>query len=274
MSQLIRNAETEADPVWKSIRNATRRAVDQEAVLASFLHATILKHDTLEAALSFHLAQKLDSLTMPALLMREVIEEALAADPNIGKAIRCDLQAVHERDSACPDCAAPFLFFKGFHALQAYRVAHWLWGEQREELALFMQNRISSEFGVDIHPAARLGCGIMLDHATGVVIGETAVVADRVSLMQSVTLGGTGKESGDRHPKVESGVLISAGAKVLGNIRVGEGAQVGAGSVVLRDVPPHTVVSGVPAVEIGKASVSQPALAMDHGLCCKDVDQE
>jgi len=267
------NEQHSADPVWEAIRSSTARAVELEPVLASFLHATILKHDSLEAALSFHLAQKLDSLTMPALLMREVIEEALAADDCIGRAIRRDLLAVHERDSACTDCATAFLFFKGFHAIESFRVAHWLWREQRQDLALFLQNRISSEFAVDIHPAARIGCGIMLDHATGVVIGETAVVADDVSLMQSVTLGGTGKESGDRHPKVGSGVLISAGAKVLGNIRIGEGAMVAAGSVVLKDVPPHTLVSGVPALVIGEPSVAQPALAMDHALCCKGEQQ-
>ncbi|MFM7273433.1 MAG: serine O-acetyltransferase, partial [Gammaproteobacteria bacterium] len=186
------------DAVWESIRASSTREAAAEPVLASFLHATILNHATLEAALSFHLAQKLDSPTAPALLAREVIEEAFAADPGIGEAIRRDLRAVQSRDSACPEHATAFLFFKGFHALESYRIAHWLWGEGRRALALFLQNRISCEFGVDIHPAARIGCGILLDHATGVVIGETAVVGDDVSIMQSVTLGGTGKESGDR----------------------------------------------------------------------------
>lgn len=252
------------DPLWQSIREETAAEASHEPILASFLHATILNHDTLEAALSFHLANKLDSPTASALLLREVIEEALESDPEIGKAIRCDIRAVRERDSACKGCSVPFLYFKGFHALQAYRVAHWLWSQGRRSLALFFQNRISGEFGVDIHPAARIGHGVMLDHATGVVIGETATVGNNVSIMQSVTLGGTGKESGDRHPKVADGVLISAGAKILGNITIGEGALVGAGSVVLKDVPPHTVVAGVPAKIICRASCDQPALTMNH----------
>lgn len=252
------------DPLWQSIREETACEASREPILASFLHATILNHDTLEAALSFHLANKLDSPTASALLLREVIEEALRSDADIGRAIRADIRAVRERDSACKGCSVPFLYFKGFHALQAYRIAHWLWQQGRQSLALFFQNRISGEFGVDIHPAARIGHGVMLDHATGVVIGETAVVGNNVSIMQSVTLGGTGKESGDRHPKVGDGVLISAGAKILGNIRIGDGAKVGAGSVVLKEVPPHTVVAGVPAKIVCRADCDQPALTMDH----------
>jgi serine O-acetyltransferase len=252
------------DPLWQAIRIETEEEIRREPVLASFLHATILNHDTLEAALSFHLAHKLDSATASALLVREVIEQALHSEPSIGDAIRCDIRAVRERDSACPGYSVPFLYFKGFHALQSYRIAHWLWQQGRQSLALFFQNRISSEFGVDIHPAARIGCGIMLDHATGVVIGETAVVGDNVSIMQSVTLGGTGKEHGDRHPKVGNGVLLSAGAKILGNIRIGDCAQVAAGSVVLKDVPPHTIVAGVPAKVVGTPTCAQPALEMNH----------
>ena len=256
----------EQDDVWRSIRASAAREAAAEPVLASFLHATILNHETLESALSFHLAQKLDSPAAPALLVREVIEEAFASDAGIGAAIRCDLRAVHARDSACPEYAVAFLFFKGFHALQSWRIAHWLWTEGREALALFLQNRISCEFDVDIHPAARIGCGILLDHATGVVIGETAVVGDDVSIMQAVTLGGTGKESGDRHPKVGSGVLVGAGAEILGNIRIGDGAKVSAGSVVLNDVPPHTTVAGVPARVVGKPCTESPALDMNHSL--------
>lgn len=259
-----------ADPLWQTIREETAAEAAREPVLASFLHATILNHDTLEAALSFHLAHKLDSPTASALLVREVIEQALAADPEIGAAIRCDLRAVRERDSACRAFSEPFLFYKGFHALESYRVAHWLWRQGRESLALFFQNRISGEFGVDIHPAARIGRGVMLDHATAVVIGETAVVGNNVSIMQSVTLGGTGKESGDRHPKIGNGVLIGAGAAILGNIHVGDGAQVCAGSVVLKEVPPHTCVAGVPAKVVGKPSCDQPALEMDQRVECHD----
>lgn len=256
------------DPVWQEIRARTRCQAEAEPILASYLHATILNHDTLEAALSFHLANKLDSPTAPAMLIREVITEALEDSREIGDAVRADLQAVAERDSACCSLATPFLFFKGFHALQAYRVAHWLWQQQRQALALFLQNRISVVFGVDIHPAARIGKGIMLDHATGTVIGETAVVEDNVSIMQAVTLGGTGKESGDRHPKVRKGVLISAGAKILGNIEIGEGAKVGAGSVVLKPVAAHTTVTGVPAKVVGRPKSDQPALDMNHEITC------
>lgn len=256
------------DSIWHTIRSETAEEVKHEPVLASFLHATILNHDSLETALSFHLANKLDSPTASALLVREVIENAMAADPSIGEAMRADIAAVKQRDSACETLSIPFLYFKGFHALQSYRIAHWLWKQGRESLALFFQNRISCEFGVDIHPAARIGKGLMLDHATGVVIGETAVVGNNVSIMQSVTLGGTGKEHGDRHPKISDGVLIGAGAKILGNIRVGQGAQIAAGSVVLKDVDPHTTVAGVPAKVVGRPDCDQPALEMNHRVCC------
>jgi serine O-acetyltransferase len=254
-----------ADTLWESIRLQTRKQAESEPVLASFLYATILNHATLESALSFHLANKLDSPALPAMAVREVIEQALADDPGISVALRADLQAVNERDSACCSLVTPLLFFKGFHALQAYRIAHWLWLQGRTSLALFLQNRISSVFAVDIHPAAKIGKGIMFDHATGIVIGETAVVEDNVSIMQSVTLGGTGKEAGDRHPKVRQGVLISAGAKILGNIEIGECAKVGAGSVVLKSVPPRTTVAGVPARVVGD-SCAQPSRAMNHQL--------
>jgi len=177
---------------------------------------------------------------------------------------------VEERDSACTTLAVPFLYFKGFHALQTHRIAHWLWQQGRHSLALFFQNRMSVVFGVDIHPAAQLGYGLMLDHATGLVIGETTVIGNNVSILQSVTLGGTGKEGGDRHPKVGDGVLISAGAKILGNICIGEGAKVGAGSVVLHAVPPHTTVAGVPAKVVGTPNTDQPALDMNHEFNCEE----
>ncbi len=264
-------ASGQTDEIWETIRRETQAEASQEPILASFLHATILNHDTLEAALSFHLANKLDSPTASAMLLREVIEEAFKKDPQIGSAIRSDILAVQQRDSACRNLSTSFLYFKGFHALQSYRVAHWLWSHQRQALALFFQNRISVVFAVDIHPAAKLGKGILIDHATGVVIGETSVVKDNVSIMQSVTLGGTGKEHGDRHPKVDEGVLISAGAKILGNIHIGQGAKIGAGSVVLHEVPAHTTVAGVPAKIIGKPTADQPALEMNHQICC-DID--
>lgn len=254
------------DPIWESIRRDALEQTNGEPVLASFLYATILNHSTLEAALGYHLANKLDSPAMPAMLVREVIELALASDPRIGQAARADLRAVHERDSACCSATTPFLYFKGFHALQAYRVTHWLWQQGRRSLALFLQNQISVAFAVDIHPAARIGEGIMFDHATGIVIGETAVVENDVSIMQSVTLGGTGKAGGDRHPKVRKGVLIGPGAKVLGNIEIGACATVGAGSVVLKPVPPRKVAAGVPAQVVGESRCAQPSRSMDHTI--------
>jgi serine O-acetyltransferase len=260
-----------ADPVWERILAETEVLVSKEPILASFLYATILNHSNLECALSFHLANKLDSATASSLLLREVIMQALNNDASIRESVRADLLAVEERDSACTQLCTPFLYFKGFHALQTHRIAHWLWNHERESLALFFQNRMSVEFAVDIHPAAQLGRGIMLDHATGVVIGETAVVGNNVSILQSVTLGGTGKDEGDRHPKICDGVLISAGAKILGNICVGEGAKIGAGSVVLEAVQPHTTVAGVPAKVVGRPSTDQPALDMDHDFCCDEA---
>ncbi|GAA6153768.1 serine O-acetyltransferase [Pseudoteredinibacter isoporae] len=260
------------DFVWESIRQETQQQAEKEPILASFLHATILNHESLECSLSYHLANKLESPEASALLIREVIHQALRADPTIGAAMRADIAAVKHRDSACNSLSIPFLYYKGFHALQAFRIANWLWRHERQALALFFQNRISVVFSVDIHPAATIGQGIMLDHATGIVIGETAVVEDNVSIMQAVTLGGTGKVSGDRHPKVRAGVLISAGAKIIGNIEIGEGAKVGAGSVVLKDVEPHTTVAGVPAKVVGCPDTQQPALNMDHQLNC-DLDK-
>lgn len=254
------------DTVWDTIREEAQRQAAAEPILASFFHASILNHQRLEDALSFHLANQLDSLAATAMQVREVLQLAFNSDPAIGVAIRADLIAINERDSACDNLSTAFLFFKGFHALQAHRVGHWLWTHQRREMALFLQNRISSVFAVDLHPAARIGKGIMLDHATGIVVGETAVVEDNVSIMQSVTLGGTGKESGDRHPKIRAGVMIGPGAKILGNIEVGEGAKVCAGSVVLKPVVAHSVVAGVPAKVVGTTTDSEPARQMDQTL--------
>lgn len=255
-----------SDPVWDRIREETRIAIADEPILASFMHATILHHDELECSLSFHLANQLDSPSVSSMMLREVFLKAFNTDNEIRCAIRDDLNAVLERDSACSEYHVPFLYFKGFHALQVHRVANWLWRQGRHSLALFLQSRMSQKFAVDIHPAARFGHGIMLDHGTGLVVGETAVVGNQVSILQSVTLGGTGKVDGDRHPKIGDGVLISTGAKILGNITVGEGAKVGAGSVVLRDVPAHTTVAGVPAKVVGNSGSESPALDMDHAI--------
>lgn len=211
--------------VWQTIVAEAREQAEQEPMLASFYHATIIKHDSLKAALSYILANRLNTASMPAMAVREVIEEAFAADPSISEAAACDICATVNRDPAVSMYSMPLLYLKGYHALQGYRVANWLWRQGRKALATYFQNQISVACQVDIHPAARIGRGIMLDHATGIVIGETAVVEDDVSILQDVTLGGTGKECGDRHPKIREGVMIGAGAKILGNIEVGEGAK-------------------------------------------------
>ncbi|REJ89854.1 MAG: serine O-acetyltransferase [Planctomycetota bacterium] len=254
------------DPIWQGIREEVQAEISREPILASFLHATILNHQRLEDALSFILAGKLQTLSLPDMLVRELIDRAFAASPQIGASIRQDLEAVRQRDPASHGYSEPFLYFKGFHALQSYRIGHWLWQQSRRSLAVHLQSRISEVFNVDIHPAARIGCGIMIDHGTSVVIGETAVVEDNVSMLHEVTLGGTGKELGQRHPKVRHGVLIGAGAKVLGNIEIGAGAKIGAGSVVLDDVPPHFTVAGVPAEVVGRSNVGEPALEMDQSF--------
>ena len=265
-------AKDTVDPIWSAMREQAEQLAESEPELASFAHATILKHERLEQALSYHLAKKIGGEDLSPMQVREIFEEALTTDPSIGEAVRADLSAVFQRDPACHSYAQAFLFFKGFHALQSYRVAHYLWTHGRKTMALFIQNRMSDLFAVDIHPAAKLGRGIMIDHATGVVIGETAVVGDDVSMLHGVTLGGTGKQDEDRHPKVGRGVLLSTGAKVLGNIEIGEYSRVGAGSVVLKPVPPHTTVAGVPARVIGKAGSSRPSQDMDHKLPEPDSD--
>lgn len=252
------------DPIWQALRAQAEELAASEPSLASLAHATILKHQRLEDALSYHLAKKVGGEDLSPMLAREIFEEALKADSEIGDAVRADLSAIFERDPACHSYAQAFLFFKGFHALECYRIAHWLWSEKREALAYFLQSRVSELFAVDIHPAAKVGRGIFMDHATGIVIGETAVVEDDVSMLHGVTLGGTGKEKGDRHPKIRRGVLLSVGAKVLGNIEVGEYSRVGAGSVVLHAVPAHCTVAGVPAKVIGCAGCDRPSQAMDQ----------
>ncbi|MEY2727506.1 MAG: Serine acetyltransferase [Planctomycetota bacterium] len=252
--------------LWLAIRSRAAERAAAEPMLASFLHSTILNHQRLEDAVSFHLAGKLASETLPAMQLREVMQQAMESDPAITESICADIVAVQERDPAVKCCLVPLLFLKGVHALSAWRVAAWLWKQGRELIAVYLQNRISEVFGVDIHPAARIGRGILMDHATSIVIGETAVIEDNVSLLHEVTLGGTGKSTGDRHPKVRRGVLIGAGAKILGNVEIGEGAKVGAGSVVLKNVPPHCTVAGVPAVIVGKPVTSTPALDMDHEI--------
>lgn len=254
------------DPVWERITEEARDAVAAEPLMGGLVHACILHHKTIEKALSYRVAAKLASNEMSMVILREIADEAYAKAPELVEAARADLVAVFERDPACHRLLQPILYFKGYQAMQAYRIGHWLWETGHEDLAYFFQMRISEIFGVDIHPAAKIGKGIMIDHAHSIVIGETAVVGDNVSMLHSVTLGGTGKEEEDRHPKIEDGVLIGAGAKVLGNIRVGHCSRIAAGSVVLSDVPPCKTVAGIPAKIVGEAGCEQPAISMNHML--------
>lgn len=252
------------DPIWTTLRHEAEAMAEREPALAGFVHGTILQHERLSQALSYLLAKKLGGDDLSPLAVRETFDDVIAADVGLGQAVRADLSAVFERDPACHSYVDAFLFYKGFHALQSHRIAHWLWNNGRRPMALFLQSRISQLFQVDIHPAAKIGRGIMLDHATGIVIGETAVVEDDVSIMQDVTLGGTGKESGDRHPKIRRGVLLSLGAKILGNIEIGEYSRVGAGSVVLKSVPPGCTAVGVPAKLVNCDCGQNPSQQMNH----------
>ncbi len=262
----------ETPPVWAALRNEAERAASQEPALASLLNATVLAHDELAHSLSYQLARKLGDGELRAMSVREIAEEAYASDPGIPAAVERDLRAVFERDAACKGYLQPFLFFKGFQALQTHRLAHWLWNEGRETLAFHLQSRMSELFQLDIHPAARFGAGIFLDHGTGIVVGETATVDDDVSMLHAVTLGGTGAVRGDRHPKIGRGVLLGAGAKVLGNIAVGDYAKVASGSVVLRPVPAGCTAAGVPARLVNCPSCAEPARSMDHTLAAEVYD--
>ena len=252
------------DPVWSDLREEAIRMAAAEPTLASFVHATVLNHERLEEALTYHLAQKLGNDDVGAMQVRQVFDQAFRDEPSIGDEVRADLSAIYDRDPAVNTFVEPFLFFKGFHALQSFRVTHWLWAKGRKALAFHFQSRISEVFGVDIHPAARIGRGVMIDHGTGVVIGETAVVEDDVSMLQGVTLGGTGKEAGDRHPKIRRGVMLGSGAKILGNIEIGAYSRVGAGSVVLKDEPERCTAVGVPAKVVGCAGCERPAQEMNQ----------
>ena len=264
-------AETKAklssvDPVWSRVCDEAVEAIKAEPLLGGLIHSSLLHHSSMERALAYRFSLKLASGEMSEQILREIADEAYAVDPDLAQAARADLMAVYERDPACHRFLQPILFFKGFQAVQAYRVGHWLWKAGRRDLAYFVQMRVSEVFGVDIHPAAVVGRGIMIDHAHSIVIGETAVVGDNVSMLHSVTLGGTGKEDGDRHPKIGNGVMIGAGAKVLGNIQVGYCSRIAAGSVVLTDVPHNTTVAGVPARVVGEAGCAQPSMTMDQLL--------
>jgi serine O-acetyltransferase len=255
-----------APPVWAALRNEAERATAEEPALGSLLNSVILTHRTLAGALSYQIARKLGDQELRAMTVREVVEQAYESDPGMVEAAEADLRATFERDPACKGYVQPFLFFKGFLAVQAHRVGHWLVEDGRETLAFYLQSRVSELFQVDINPRARLGQGLFLDHGTGIVIGETAVVGDDVSMLHGVTLGGTGAQRGDRHPKVGKGVLLGAGAKVLGNIEIGDYAKIASGSVVLRPVPSGCTAAGVPARLVNCPTCDEPARTMDHTL--------
>jgi serine O-acetyltransferase len=254
------------DPVWARIRREAEDVVRREPEFATFIYSTILHHDSLEGGIVYRLAERLDHAALSGELIRQAYADALKDMPSIGESFRADIAATVDRDPATRRLLEPVLYYKGFHAIQTHRLAHWLWGKGRRDFALYLQSRASAVFQCDIHPAARVGRGIFLDHATGLVVGETAVIEDDVSMLHDVTLGGTGKEDEDRHPKIRYGVMIGAGAKILGNIEVGHCARIAAGSVVLKPVPNNVTVAGVPAKVVGVAGCPEPARLMDQML--------
>jgi serine O-acetyltransferase len=258
------NPLDKVDPVWARIRREAEEVVRREPELATFIYSTVLHHDALEAAVVHRLSERLSHADVSGELIRQAYANALEDQPNIGDAFRADIVATVDRDPATERCIEPVLYYKGFHAIQTHRLTHWLWAKGRKDFAYYLQSRSSSVFQCDINPAARIGRGIFLDHATGLVVGETAVIEDNVSILHGVTLGGTGKEAGDRHPKIGRGVMIGAGATVLGNIEVGHCARIAAGSEVLNPVPHNTTVAGVPARVIGEAGCPEPARSMDQ----------
>jgi serine O-acetyltransferase len=252
------------DPIWTAIRIDAEEIVRAEPAMASLVYSTVLSQDGLENAMADRIAERIYHRDMSGEIIRQTFAEAYQSDPELGAALRADIAAVCDRDPACNRAIEPFLYFKGFHAIQTHRLAHWLWRKGRRDFAYYLQSRASAIFQVDINPAVQMGKGLFFDHATDIVIGETALIEDNVSILQGVTLGGTGKESGDRHPKVRHGVLIGAGAKILGNIEIGHCSRVAAGSVVLRAVPPNTTVAGVPAKVVGEAPCAEPSRMMDQ----------
>jgi serine O-acetyltransferase len=260
------------DPLFARIRTEAEEAAQREPELAPFLLTTILNHDAFDDAVVHRVAARLDHVDVPAALIRQTFAEYVGRDPALGEAFRADILAVADRDPACHRIMEPLLYFKGFHALQTHRLAHALLRGGRKDFALYLQSRASSVFQTDINPAAKIGKGIFLDHATGLVVGETCVIEDDVSILQGVTLGGTGKESGDRHPKIRRGVLIGAGAKILGNIEVGYCSRVAAGSVVLAPVPHNRTVAGVPARIVGEAGCAEPARTMNQIIAEKLIE--
>ncbi len=254
------------DPIWHALRNEAEAVAESDPVLATFMYSTILNAGSLEECVVYRICERLDHPDVQAVLLRQTFEEMQEDWPEWSEILRVDIQAVFDRDPAVTRYIEPVLHFKGFHAIQTHRLAHWLWNKGRKDMALYLQSRSSSVFQTDIAPAAPIGRGFFLDHATGLVVGATATIGDNVSILQAVTLGGTGKESGDRHPKIGDGVLIGAGAKVLGNIKVGCCSRIAAGSVVLKEVPEKSTVAGVPARVVGSAGCDEPSRSMNHIL--------
>ena len=273
-TNLAEARQSHVDPVWDMVRREAQEAADSDAALAVFLFSTILNHGSLESAVIHRISERLDHPDVPASLLRQTFQAMAEATPEWSKVLRIDMQAVFDRDPACERYIEPLLYFKGFHAIQTHRLAHWLWNSGRRDFALYLQGRVSSVFQVDIHPAVKMGQGIFFDHATGIVVGMTAVIEDDVSILQGVTLGGTGKETGDRHPKIRRGVLIGAGAEILGNIEVGSCSKVAAGSVVLKPVPKCVTVAGVPARIVGEAGCAEPSRSMDQLLSVAAMEVE
>lgn len=258
------SAIQKVDPVWSKIRDEAEQIVRSEPEIATFIYSSILHHDTLEAAVAHRVAERLDHADVSGELIRQAYADALEDTPQIGEAFRVDIVATFDRDPATDRFIEPVLYYKGFHAIQTHRLANWLWTKGRKDFAYYLQSRSSAAFQCDIHPAARIGRGIFLDHATGLVVGETAAIGNDVSILHDVTLGGTGKDHGDRHPKIADGVLIGAGAKIIGNIEIGRCARVAAGSVVLKTVPHNVTVAGVPAKIVGDSPCEEPSRTMDH----------
>lgn len=270
----INQADVNQNNLWQTLCNETRQAIAAEPLMADYYQRLILNQDSFTSVLSHSLAMLLATPQVDAQALSELFNEVMAQDEAIADKAVQDISAHVERDPACDQYLTPLLYFKGFQALQVYRIAHRLWLNGRSTMAFYLQNRASEVFSVDIHPAAKIGSGIMIDHATGVVIGETSVVEDNVSMLHGVSLGGTGNATGDRHPKIRAGVLIAAGAKILGNIEVGEGAKIGAGSLVLDPVPAHTTVAGVPARVVGRPAAAEPSRDMDQQIESDDTEAE
>jgi serine O-acetyltransferase len=254
------------DPVWKAVREEAHAIIEHEPVLSTFVYTTVLNHFSLEDAVIQRVSDRLSSTEVSGGLIRQSFQKMLADWPQWGEYLRSDLAAVYDRDPACHRFIDPILYFKGFHAIQNHRLAQWCWINGRKDFALYLQSRSSEVFQTDINPAVTMGKGIFIDHATGVVIGETVTIGNNVSILHNVTLGGTGKEEGDRHPKIGSGVLLGAGAKILGNVRIGDCSRIAAGSLVLKSVPTNVTVAGIPGKVVGVAGCNEPSRSMDQIL--------